>query len=161
MNIESAAAIAEIVSSLAILVTLIYLAKQTQQTNNALLANSRQAMMTAEVALIASVINSPDAYANSERPFSELTPAERYQVGNMLAGLLRVREYAWFQYKHGILDEATLRSYLAPVARWINSGEVSYFWQMFAAEIDPEFVSYVEKLVDLARANDSAGAPGD
>lgn len=42
MKLEKAAAIAEIVGSIAIVATLIYLTVQTKQSTNALLATSRQ-----------------------------------------------------------------------------------------------------------------------
>ena len=150
MKLEKTAAIAEIVSSIAIVLTLIYLAIQAQQTNNALLASSRQGTMTADVTMIAALINSPESWDNMSRPFSELTAAEQGQVANVMAGLLRVREYAWFQYENGILDEATLRSYLAPVARWLELGDAGTIWDQFSQELDPDFVDYINTLLEEA-----------
>lgn len=137
------AAISEIVSSVAIVVTLIYLAIQSQQTNSALLATSRQATMTADVTMIASLISNPDAWANMSEPFADLTLAEQGQVRNMAAGLFRVREFAWFQYENGVLDEDTLRSYLAPMVRWLQMEGMLVVWNEFSTELDPEFVAYV------------------
>jgi hypothetical protein len=48
MKIEKLAAIGELVSSVAIVSTLVYLAVQTQQTNSALIGNSRQATLMAD-----------------------------------------------------------------------------------------------------------------
>ena len=69
---------------------------------------------------------------------------EQEHASNVLAGLLRVREFAWFQYKNGILDEAALRSYLAPLSRWFQRGDTMTVWREFSREFDPEFVAYVE-----------------
>ena len=140
-------AIAEIISSVAILITLVYLAIQTQQTNNALVASSRQATMAAEMEMISAVITAPEAWDNFNRPFSEMTFAEQNQAANLLAGMLRVREFAWFQYQNGIMDEQTLRSYLAPVPRWLRMGDNRVTWEEFARELDPEFVVYVEAML--------------
>lgn len=49
MKIERLAAIAEIVSSIAIVVTLGYLAVQTQQNTAAIVSNSRQQTLDAEL----------------------------------------------------------------------------------------------------------------
>jgi hypothetical protein len=72
MKLEKIAPLAELISSVAIVVTLIYLAIQTQQTNNALLANSRQATLMADITLISTLITNPEfaAYVNAilERP---------------------------------------------------------------------------------------------
>jgi hypothetical protein len=43
MKFEKVAPIAELLSSIAVVITLVYLAIQTRQTNEALLANSHQA----------------------------------------------------------------------------------------------------------------------
>jgi uncharacterized membrane protein YkgB len=93
-------AVSEIVSSIAILVTLGYLAIQIQQTNESLLADSRQATMTADVEIISALISNPEAFSNLQKSHTELTLAEQQQTANVMAGLLRVREYAWFQYKN-------------------------------------------------------------
>ncbi len=90
-------AIAQVLGSVAMVVTLIYLAAQTRQTNSALLANSRQATMSAEVAMVGTAVGAPHAWTNLHKPFAELSLEEQEQATNVLAGLLRVREYAWFQ----------------------------------------------------------------
>ena len=92
-------AIAQVFGSVGMVITLIYLAVQAQQTTSALLANSRQATMTADVTVIAAAIGAPRSWTNLHKPFAELTLEEQEQTTNLLAGLLRVREYAWFQYK--------------------------------------------------------------
>lgn len=148
MKLEKVAAVAEIISSIAIVLTLIYLSIQTRQTNVALLANSRQTTMMADVELISTVISNPQAVANAHKPLSELSLAESEQVGNIIAGLVRTREFIFHQYRNGILDKATLDSYMGTLVRWINEGEAdSYYWQLFSREIDPEFVNYVNALL--------------
>lgn len=151
MKVEKFAAIAEIVSSVAIVITLAYLAVQTQQTNSALVANSRQATMTADVAMISAAIASPEAWTNMGTPLAQLTLQEQEQITNLLAGLLRVREFAWFQYQNEILDEAAFRSYAAPIARWIRRGDMGTIWETyFVPELDPEFVTYINALLEEA-----------
>jgi len=154
-------AIAEILSSFAIVVTLFYLAAQTKQvsvqteqmalqsalTTNAILATSRQETMSADIQMIAAMISTPEAWSNIDRPFSELTHSEQAQARNVYAGLLRIREYAWFQYKNGILDEATLQTYLNPLPRWIARASGGELWERHSADLDPEFVSYVNALI--------------
>ena len=148
MKLEKLAAIAEIVGSAAVVITLAYLAVQTRQTNVALLANSRQATMSADIALIASAIGAPQAWTNLHKPFAELSLQEQEQATNMIAGLLRVREYAWFQYENGVLDEAALRSYLAPMTRWLRwDGAMTVWRELGRKELDPEFVGYVDRML--------------
>lgn len=148
MKLEKIAAVAEIISSIAIVITLVYLSIQTRQTNETLLANSRQTTMTADVELIGTAVSNPQAVANATKPLSELTQAQSQQVGNMIAGLVRTREFSYHQYKNGILDKTTLDSYMGTLVRWIKMGETDlYYWQVFSKEIDPEFVGYVNALL--------------
>ena len=155
-------AIAEILSSVAIVATLFYLAVQTRQVSvqteqmsiqsalatNAILATSRQETMSSDIEMIAALISNPEAWSNIDTPYSELTSVEQAQARNIYAGLLRIREYAWFQYKNGILDEPTLQTYLHPVPRWIARASGGELWQRLSADLDPEFVSYVNVLID-------------
>ena len=149
MKLERIAPLAEIVSSVAIVATLIYLAIQTQQTNAALLANSRQATMAADMTLISALISNPEAMGNAHRPLAELTPAERDQVGNVLAGVLRSREYAFLQYQNGILDEQTMASYMETPVRWIREDEAfRYYWEYFSENLEGDYKDYINALLE-------------
>ena len=156
-------AIAEIFGAIAIVATLLYLsvqttylarqtellAVQTQQTNSALVASSRQATMTSDVAMITALVSNPEAWTNTHSPIAELTLQEQEQVINVMAGLLRIREFSWFQFQNGTIDEAAFRSYAGPVARWIRRGDIRTIWETrFAQEMDPGFVSYINSLLD-------------
>ena len=107
MKVEKVAALAEIMSSVAIVVTLIYLSVQTQQTKEALIANSRQTTLLADMSLISTAVSNPDVAEYAQRPIDELTLVEQGQVANVFAGMLRTREFAWLQYQSGVLDEPT------------------------------------------------------
>ena len=119
MNVEKLAAIGEIVSSIAIVATLAYLALQTQQTNQALFSNSRAQIMSAEVQLAIAYANSPvsDYMRNVIQdlvPNLQLTDAEIADMArqaNFLAGEVRIREFAWLQYQDGLLDRRVITSY--------------------------------------------------
>ena len=164
MKLEKLAAIAEIISSIAIVITLVYLAGQTRQMNvqteqmviqsqqmtNALLNTSRQELMSADIAMIAALIETPEAWSNIDKPFSELSPVEQGQALNVYAAAFRTREYAWFQYNNGTLDEAALRSYMAPMPRWIGRASGGQLWKQHSAEMNPEFVAYVNAMIEKA-----------
>ena len=143
MNRSRLADYSEIISSIAIVITLIYLSIQTHQTNNALLANSRQSTMNADVEMISTLISNPQAWANAFKTDTDLPFAEQRQVINVFAGLLRIREFAWFQYKNGIMDQATFNSYLAPTVRWIKMGDNIKHWESLSCDFDPEFVAHI------------------
>lgn len=149
MKLEKIAPLAEIVSSVAIIATLIFLSIQMQQTNSALVANSRQSTLMADMTLIAALISNPEVMGNTIRPFEELSFAEKDQLGNALAGVLRSREFAWLQYKSGVLDGPTFDSYMETPVRWIRENEAfEFYWDLFSRTTNPEFRSYVNGLLE-------------
>jgi len=154
VRVEKMAALAEIVSSIAIVLTLIYLAMQTQQlatqtqqTKDALYATSRQATMTADVSIILSALDPPIAELELI-PYEDMTDLQRQLRGNLFAALSRVREFAWLQYQNGILDQATLESYLAPLRRFIRRPGGAEEWEATSAELDPSFVEFVDQYLE-------------
>ena len=149
MKLEKIAPLAEIVSSVAVVLTLVYLAIQTQQTNSALVANSQSVTMLADMTLISALISNPEQGGNVHRPFDELTDVEKEQLSNVLAGVLRTREFAWLQYQAGTLDEATFASYMETPVRWIRESEaMRNLWGPISAGVNPDFRSYVNSLLD-------------
>lgn len=89
---------------------------------------------------------------NIQRPLNELTVAERDQLGNGLAALIRTREFAWLQFQSRILDRPTLDSYMETPVRWIGDYESSaYYWQFFSPGMNPDFRNYVSELLEQAR----------
>jgi len=153
MKLERLSALAEIVSSIAIVLTLVYLAIQTQQltiqaqqTSDALLTGSRQATMMADITLLSASISNPEVRLNIFRP--EITEVEFAALAAYIGGLIRVREFAWFQYRAGIMDEAAWRSYIAPIARILSSPQGEITWRQLAPDVDPEFASQVQQLID-------------
>jgi hypothetical protein len=145
MKLEKLSAMAELVSSVAIVVTLIYLAVQTQQTNIAQHAASREATMMADVTMLAAVIENPEVNVNLEK--AEVSKVEHEQLELFLAAFLRIREFAWFQYQNQILDEVTWQSYLAPARRVLRTPQGAQLWALHSAEMDPDFVADVNQFL--------------
>jgi hypothetical protein len=140
--------VASIASSIAILVTLVYLAIQTKQTNNALFAASRQGTMTADVEMLSASYSSHDITSLILKDPAQLTPGEDYALGCWCAAFVRIREFAWFQYKAGILDELTWRSYIGPVGRILGIPNLHPWWLQFSEEVDPESRAYMDSEIN-------------
>jgi hypothetical protein len=60
MKLEKIVPLTELLSSVAVIITLICLTIQTQQTNDALLATSRQTTLETDMVMIAALIASPE-----------------------------------------------------------------------------------------------------
>ena len=136
-------AIAEIASSIAIVSTLIYLAIQTQQNAGAILANSRNALISNEISINQQIIENPSIFAYRYK--SDLTLEEQIQLEVWLIQLVRTREHQWLQYQDGLLDEQIWDAYANalpvilsfPIERaWWNQFKYSYFDNGFADAVD-------------------------
>lgn len=111
-------AIAEIISSIAIIVTLVYLAIQTEQNTAAVQAATRQAMLEQDRESLYKII---------EYPFldkrTDLTPEEATRISAYITAFLRMRENHWLQYQSGVLDEETWASYRRALIPVVFSSE--------------------------------------
>jgi len=140
-------AIAEIISSIAILVTLIYLSIQTNQNTEATLASTRQTMITTDVDILHAGMDNPSIFIKMQTN-QELTPEEEIQLQSWLVMLVRTREYQWLQYKNDLLDKQSWEAYLSGL-----KGNLSYrlsrtWWNKVAYDaFDHEFVGEVNKLL--------------
>jgi hypothetical protein len=145
------AAIAEVASSIAIVVTLVYLVIQTQQNSDSINANSRQVSIASDLQVIATSIASPGLELLKFK--EDLTDQEASLLEAWLVMLVRSREHQWLQYQDGLLDEETWRSYLSGLAgnlstpstrRWWNAAvEMELFDPGFAAAVD-EYLASIE-----------------
>ena len=138
MKLEKLAAFAEIVSSFAIVITLAFLtiqtremAQQTEQTNSALFANSRAITMTADVSLLIAGSNNSAGISGN---------------GALIAAFFRIREYAWFQYQSGILDQAAWESYTRPLTAVFTDPAVLSWWEESSDQLDPGFVAAMNQV---------------
>jgi hypothetical protein len=141
MKLDKTAALAEIVSSVAILITLAYLAIQTSQTNAALTANSRQASMETEVSIIMGILDHPEAVNASARD-------DNWQRRQLLSALVRLREFSWYQYQNEILDEAIWQGYVNTLRRILDDDLGREYWASIEGEVDPEFYAYITDILD-------------
>ena len=152
MKIEKLAALAEIVSSVAIVTTLIYLAIQTQQNADATRASVRQGMLAEETQLLLVQLQYPFINPEFQNPL-ELTPEQAVQVQSWITAFLRVREDHWLQYQAGVIDEATWQTYRLPVRIVLSTTTGIDQWNLRQGrgEFDPGFVEDVNRLLAAER----------
>jgi hypothetical protein len=165
-------AIAEIGAALAVVITLVYLAKQTQyvavqteQNTAALRASVRQDMFQNDLPLLLQL-------KDVTRESCIFDPARLAAsgvgiCGSWLLSVFRSRENNWFQYQEGVIDQKTYSSY-ENALRSVFTLEMlngTAWWPLLSAQLSPEFVAYVnsrreewESLRERAAALDSQPA---
>jgi hypothetical protein len=123
------------------------LAIQTQQTNSAMTANSRASTLSADIAFLTASFGGADINATLFKPPEELTDADANRLIQWLAAMARIREFAWFQYQNGVIDEATLRSYIVVLVDTIQWPSMIDIWPEVSTNMDPDFVAYVQAML--------------
>ena len=129
MNWNKASAAAEILSSVAILATLVYLAIEIHQNAEATQADIRQAMLASDQQFLELIIDSPDLHILWYKP--ELSDEERVRLSYFLVSHFRMRENNWLQNQNGILDDATWRSYRGSILAILSTPRTRKWWRNF------------------------------
>lgn len=107
-------AVSDILAAIAVVASLWFVAGQLRQNTKAIVASSRQGLLDADLRLITGFIEhaiDPHLIGDAD----ELTPENERRITWMVVKALRVREFAWHQYRSGILDEQSWQSYMEPV----------------------------------------------
>ncbi len=146
MNTSKLADIAEITSSIAILVTLVFLVVQMQQNTTALQADGRQEALVGEQEYLFRLADNPSVQLNWFN--SELTDEHKMELHYTLGAFMRTREIAWFQYQNGILDGTAWESYRGPIAIVLASPPARIWWRGASSNVfEPSFVANVNELI--------------
>lgn len=160
------AAIAEIFSAVAILITLIYLAVQTrysavqtQQNTAALLAANRQASLDAELQYLYEALDRPELEAvyGTPRltiPGNEHDPDAFMQAQTMSVAFFRMRENLWLNYINGVLDQDVWEPYRGVMVNLLqNSDFFRASWDFYSPQFAPGFQQEINDSLSGSRSS--------
>ena len=147
MNWTKASAVAEILSSVAILITLVYLVVEIQQNSEATQAETRQAILDSDQQFLEFYVDSPELHLLQFKP--DLSVEERIRLSFVLTTFVRMRENNWLQYENGTLDDVTWQAYRLTLISQLSAPQTRAWWQNFPVERiwDSEFISLVNELL--------------
>ena len=142
-------AVAEIASSIAILVTLVYLAIQTAQNTAAVQASTRQSMLAEDRALLELQIAYPDTALLQVAEPGSLSDEQIVRIASWLTIFVRNKENQYLQFRNGVIDEGTWRAYSSVSAEVLSYEITRRWWESRSAvgEFDPSFTQYVNELL--------------
>jgi hypothetical protein len=145
MNTSKLADIAEITSSIAILVTLIFLVVQMQQNTQAINSGALQAMFSDQQDELRFQAQNHGISAIGYK--SNLSDQEKAQLHFLLLSTFRAREHEWIQFEKGVIDSATLESWSAGIAGYLRASNNRRWWRNVGRnDFVPGFVAYVDGL---------------
>ena len=120
MTLADWAQIAEIIAAVAVIASLIYVAKQLRQNTDALVAQSRQSLLAGSHSELSFEIENPEMVTcmlgNDDPP-----PEQQVKVHAWMCMVFRAREYAWLQYRNGVIDESLWNTEVAVMLFFFDS----------------------------------------
>ncbi len=161
-TLQDLGAAAELLGAIAVVATLFYLAVQVRHgresidANSALLrSESRQALVANDVTSLLAGLDNADMFARLISN-AELSAEDQLRLSFMFALDLRNREFEYFQYSNGLLDEATWLAYRHVLLINHSSGAGRRWWDKVGRGIvDPGFARLVDELLANAQPDDT------
>ena len=152
MTLENWAQLAEIVAALGVVVSLLYLAAQVGQSNRLARNQARQSWMQLVQGEIHKIADHPAIFDTftSESPSRD----DKIRMMSWLLSALRSREFEWFQYQEGIMDEAHFRAYSGIVTTLLGTERTRKFWETYRHHYDPGFAAFVDDMLEKAPLTD-------
>ena len=138
MNTSNLADISDIIGSMGIVITLIFLVLQMRENTRAIKASTRQAARDADAQNLITGIEHPIIALSVSK--LEMTDEDAVQRTLWLILFCRSRENDWLQYQHGVMDEATWKRYTGAITTTFRSEQSRNWWVNYGSSaFDPGF----------------------
>lgn len=148
MEMTDFVAWSQLVSSGAVLITLLYLAIQTKQTNSAIQANARQSQFELDLMSLFKLADNADLAAKivSDRPLEEI---DQMRLTYLWMATLRQVELMFIQYRNGVLDQSTWDTQRRVIAAMLVTPKMKNWWNVAGKlPFSPDFVAIVQQTLD-------------
>ena len=147
--------IGSFISSIVVVLTLVYLATQVRQTNRLIRHQGRHSSIELHTNGLIQMMGQSESI---RRVFfgDGATAKDRTVAMNWLIFLFRTAEFEWRQTQEGFLDEETLALNLWPVVSALRNPNLEGWWSAMRPAFEPSFVQHVEaQAVSLGATSES------
>jgi hypothetical protein len=136
-----------LIANAAVVAGIVFLAIEIRQNNELLRSESRQTLVTNDVASLAANFQNADVFAKYVAG-EELTAEDQLRLSFMFALDLRNREFEYLQYTNGLLDEKTWLAYRHVILINHSEGLGRKWWDEIGRNIsDPDFANMVDEVL--------------
>jgi hypothetical protein len=149
MSIQDWAAIGEIVSAVAILVTLIYLAIQIRQSARATQAASRDAMSKSTIDILMRIACDPKMvsfFRLGMTTADELDEDQTLQFDLLMYAIFDSWETTFAQWKRGAMTDEDWTKWEAIIGNYMAHAGAQAFWGRVHKQFNPRFQTYIDGL---------------
>jgi len=144
-----------LIANVAVVGGIVFLAVEIRQNNELLRSESRQTLVSNDVTSLAANLENVDVFAKLVSQ-EELSAEDQLRLSFMYMLDLRNREFEYFQYINGLLDEETWLAYRHVIVVNHSSDLGRSWWNEIGRRIvDPEFAKLVGELLADAPPDDT------
>jgi len=148
MTITELGAIGELLAAIAVLATLVYLSIQVRQGNLHARAQARQRMVEQAQSELNALMNDEqitELFTKRET----LSPHEQAKLNYFLAESMRQREWEWFQFQDGTIDQPVYEAYHEVIAIQLGTTRTRQWWNSIGkTAFNEDFVASVDSLLE-------------
>jgi hypothetical protein len=142
-------------ANVAVVGGIVFLAIEISQNNELLRSESRQSLVANDVASLSANFQNADVFAKFVSE-GEMTAEDQLRLSFMFALDLRNREFEYFQYVNGLLDEQTWLAYRHVLLINHATGLGRKWWdEVGRGIVDPDFAKLVDELLVDAEPDDT------
>ena len=151
MSIAELGSLGEFFGSIAVLVTLLYLAAQVKSARSAMTAQAHQARADIAHTSIESIYNSPylpEIFSRTmftDQPEASEGP-DLVRVMNFIQAQLRIIENFYFQHRQGLMSEAIINAHRNALLNgfFFDNNVARFQWEATRDTFDPAFIRWVD-----------------
>ena len=155
MSLEQLSNLADIVGVILVIASLMYVARQVRQNTNAIYAQSRQAVLAAAQAELFAEMENPDVITSMVK-HGPVTVEEQIRLNSWLFALMRSREFAWLQYKNGVIDEVQWQTEIGAIQFFFDAQRARDWWNVIGRRpFGQEFAGFVDSVIERQPATDT------
>jgi len=150
VNWDAVGAVGEIVGAIAVVLTLLYLSKQINQSNLSARAQTRATTMQLAQNELHLFIQDPTLFASWTKP--ELSIEERVKLNQWLIACCKQRESEGISHQDWIIDDETFHAYAGVTTVVLGTERTRRWWEVQKGHgaMDPGFVRFVDGMLEKA-----------
>ncbi len=150
MNWDAIGAVGEILGAVAVLATLIYLARQIRLNTEEIRASRVGGTLKDQADYNQLLASDPDLariYWTAVDDIEQLTHEEKQRWLHLCSVMLRNSEAAFYHHQQGNLPDRIHESRERWIRRFLGTSGFRWWWQQYADVLDPAFVDYVDRVL--------------
>lgn len=146
MNWDAISAVSDFFASVAVIISLLYVAHQIKLSNKLSQSQTRTELRHMAQSEVFKLIDNPEIPLSYYKEI--LTDEDTVRLHHFLISAMRFREFIWRQFQNGLLDENTFVNYMKAVLQVLGSDRNRRWWDAYkVTTFDPGFIAHVDALL--------------